>query len=167
MVVVFEHGFELGEVDFIIVVVVVLLELALPHLVTVALLDQLEVLQVPEDSRVKLAETVLVHLLLHCVDLKDELSGLAVVLVQRSSCAHEFVEVDRPLALEVDIVEHFGSLLPREFQLGCHPVDTEEVPLVGEKFELVLEVADLVVVEAREGLEVVGSEHLVAHLNNK
>ena len=145
-------------------VVVVLSELGLAGVRGVVLVDEVELAEVAEDGGVELGEAVAVELPALRVDVEDELPGLCVVLVEGGGSADELVEVDGLLPLEVDVVEDLGGLLGRGLQLLADLVDAEEGGVVvGEDLELVLEVADLVVVEPREGLQLARAKDLVPH----
>ena len=68
------------------------------------------------------------------------------------------------MSLEIDVVEYFFCLLESGLQLGCNFFSIEKIVVVAEDLKLVFEVADLVVAEAREGLEFARSQYFVSHL---
>ena len=70
------------------------------------------------------------------------------------------------MSFEVDVVENFCCFLGGGLQFWGDFVDAQEITLVAEELKLVLEVADLIVVEARERLKLTRSEYFVAHLND-
>lgn len=161
--VVLQHGLELVEADGAVLVVVVLLEFGSRDILRERLLNQVQVFEVAEHCPEQQVEAVLVHLLPVGVDLKYELAGFGVVLVQGGGRADELVEIDRLAAFEVDVVEYLGSLFGSGVEFSGDLVDAEELVLVAEEVELVLEVADLVVVEPSEGLQLRRSQYLVPH----
>lgn len=159
-----QHRLELVVVNGPVVVVVVLAELGLAGVGGVVLLDEVQLAEVAEDGGIELGEAVGVELPALRVYVEDELPGFGVILVEGGRGADELVEVNCLLALEVDVVEDLRGLLGGGLQLLPDLVHAKEGGvLVGEDLELVLEVAYLVVVEAREGLQLARAEDFVSH----
>ena len=163
MVVVFEHGFELIEGYSPIFVVIVLDKLLFGNFVRVLVFNVVEELQVAEDRVEEGLEGVLVQFLPVCEHFVQELFGFVVVLVEGGGGTHKLIEVNVPLPFEVDVVEDFGGLVPGCLEGLCNFFNVQEFVIVAEYFELVLEVADLVVVEAGPGLELAWAKNLISH----
>lgn len=94
MIVILDHRLKLIKADSVIFVIVILPKLSTSNFRAVIFFDNIQRFQVTKNSSKELAKTVFGHFLTIGIDLKDELSGLCVILMQGGSCTDELVEIN-------------------------------------------------------------------------